>query len=461
MKTTLLATLFLFLTSALFAQNYAIGTTTVTFNDPLRTGGFGSGGGAGRQIQSEIYYPATTAGDGVALANGDFPVVVFGHGFVMSWDAYQNIWEELVPLGYIVVFPRTEGGFSPSHDEFALDLALLVTKMQDLNSNTGSLFNTHVAPKSAIMGHSMGGGASFLAAASNTSIETVIGLAPAETTPSAIAAATQVSVPSLILSGSGDAVTPPLDHHIPIYNALGSTCKYFVDITGGGHCYFANTNFNCDFGEASSGGTISISRAEQQQISASIYIPWLEFKLKGSCAGGSAFNQFLDSDPRIVATKECTGAAAPINTNVTINVSTLSAENTTATYQWLDCDNAFAAINGETNISFIPSVPGNYAVQLTENGCVDTSACYYIPTLGLETPFSFPYHLGPNPSSGTINISVLSEADFRLYDLNGKLLSDHHLVIGENELHLTESDGIYMYVIHSQGESAMGRLILK
>ena len=42
------------------------------------------------------------------------------------------------------------------------------------------------------MGHSMGGGAAFLASANNTAIETVIGLAPAETTPSAEAAAASV-----------------------------------------------------------------------------------------------------------------------------------------------------------------------------------------------------------------------------------------------------------------------------
>ena len=44
------------------AQIFQTGTLTLTFNDPLRSGGFGSGGGPGRQIQIEIYYPAVTAG---------------------------------------------------------------------------------------------------------------------------------------------------------------------------------------------------------------------------------------------------------------------------------------------------------------------------------------------------------------------------------------------------------------
>ena len=111
MKTILLSVLS-FTTLLVSAQNYQIGHTTITFNDPNRTGGFGSGSGSGRQIQTEIYYPADVAGTDVASSSGSFPVIVFGHGFVMSWDSYDNIWTELVPLGYIVAFPRTEGSFS-------------------------------------------------------------------------------------------------------------------------------------------------------------------------------------------------------------------------------------------------------------------------------------------------------------------------------------------------------------
>ena len=137
---TLLTLLIIVVQFSAISQAPEIGHTTITFNAPARTGGFGSGGGAGRQIQSEIYYPSDIAGDDVPVANGQFPVIIFGHGFVMTWDAYENIWSELVPKGYIMVFPRTEGGFSPSHQEFALDLSLLVGKMQDLNTNTKQFF---------------------------------------------------------------------------------------------------------------------------------------------------------------------------------------------------------------------------------------------------------------------------------------------------------------------------------
>ena len=49
-----------------FSQ-FAVGHTTITFNDPARTGGTGTGGGPGRQIQTEIYYPSATAGDNLPV----------------------------------------------------------------------------------------------------------------------------------------------------------------------------------------------------------------------------------------------------------------------------------------------------------------------------------------------------------------------------------------------------------
>lgn len=288
--------------AAAYAQPYTIGHTTVTFNDPARTGGFGSGGGSGRQMQTEIYYPATSQGENTPLAQGQFPVIVFGHGFVMTWDVYNNLWENLVPKGYVMAFLRTEGSISPSHDDFGLDLRQVANKMQELNSNSNSIFYQALTNKTAIMGHSMGGGSTILAGANNANITTIIGLAPAETNPSAVAAAANVTVPALIFSGASDGVTPPADHHIPIYNALNSTCKYFINVVNGSHCYFANTSFTCDFGESSPG---SLSRLEQQDIANDFLGQWLDYTLKSNSSSFSTFNDSLDASNRVTYLKSC------------------------------------------------------------------------------------------------------------------------------------------------------------
>ncbi len=286
-------------------QSYPIGHTTITFNDPTRTGGFGSGGGSGRQIQSEIYYPGTSAGEDVPVETGSFPVVVFGHGFVMAWDAYENVWGALVPEGYIVVFPRTEGGLSPSHLDFGMDLSVCENKMQLEGSNSGSLFFNHVENSTAIIGHSMGGGATVLGAASSAAVKTIVGLAPAETNPSAIDSSALITIPALVFSGSSDGVTPPSDHHIPIYNGINAACKYFISVTGGAHCYFANSNFNCDFGEATASSGITVTRTEQQTIMNDYLIKWLDYQLKSDLSAKVAFDALLVSDTRITYQDDC------------------------------------------------------------------------------------------------------------------------------------------------------------
>lgn len=302
----ILLLLTLLIAFSLSAQTYNVGQTTITFNDPSRSGGFGSGGGPGRQIQTEIYYPENASGN---FANGQFPLIVFGHGFAMAWDAYSNIWNDLVSKGYIMAFPRTEGSLipAPSHNNFALDLVLVEQAMQNFNTNNSSLFFNKLNGNSAIMGHSMGGGATFLAASlsNSLSLKTVIGLAPAETTPSAITAASNIYLDALILSGSSDNVTPPSSNHQPIYNNLQSYCKTFLSITNGSHCFFANGNFNCDFGEGASGGPGSLSRTAQQDITSDYVTLWLDFKLKGNC---DSWNYFMDSlavSTRVVEQQSC------------------------------------------------------------------------------------------------------------------------------------------------------------
>jgi dienelactone hydrolase len=230
------------------------------------------------------------------VAIGEFPHIVFGHGFIMTWSAYQNIWEALVPRGYIVMFPRTEDGLSPSHDDFGLDLALVAENFKLLNTNAGSIFFGKLSQQCAVAGHSMGGGAAHLAAQNNPNIQAMFTLAAAETNPSTIAAAGLINVPVLNMAGTNDCVTPPADHQILMYNATASNCKAYVSITGGNHCQFANSNTNCSLGELTCTPAATISRTVQHQRMFQYLIPWLDQHLKGAVPNPS-FQNLLNAAP--------------------------------------------------------------------------------------------------------------------------------------------------------------------
>jgi pimeloyl-ACP methyl ester carboxylesterase len=289
------------------SQINSIGHRTVTFNDPTRTGGYGSGGGSGRQIQTEIYYPssAATDGDSTTLAPGQYPILIFGHGFVMDWSAYDNIWKDLVPQGYIMCFPRTEGSISPSHTDFGKDLALLQSKMLGLNSNPVSPFFNSMANKTAIMGHSMGGGSSFLACAGNSAPTTMVTFAAANTNPSSIAAATQVTIPTLVLAGQNDCIAPPPANQDSMYLKCAAACKAEVTIKGASHCGFADFNTNCSLGQTTCSPQPTITGAQQHTIASVYYSYWLKYWLKNDCASWDLFSDSLNNATNINHQMSC------------------------------------------------------------------------------------------------------------------------------------------------------------
>lgn len=290
---------FLFISFKLFAQPFQVGHTTITFIDSSRSN---------KSIETEIYYPADVAGNNVpftAANNFKFPVLGFGHGFVMTWDAYENIWNATVPEGFIIGFPKTEGGFSPSHLEFGKDIAFILSQISTLGNNSASLFYNRVDTMNCAMGHSMGGGAAFLAVQYNPGIKALATLASAETNPSAIQAASNISVPSLLFAGGNDCITPPSTNQIAMYDNLPTLCKTFVSITGGSHCQMANSNFFCNIGESTCSPQPSISRADQQLVINKYLLPWLKYELKADCNAGNQFDSLLAMDNAISYMTNC------------------------------------------------------------------------------------------------------------------------------------------------------------
>ena len=440
MKNILLIIHFLFLFLSGIQAQFPVGHTTITFNDPTRTGGFGTGGGTGRQIQTEIYYPAVSAGNNVIAATGEFPLIVFGHGFVMSWDAYQNIWEHYSSLGYIVAFPRTEGSFSPSHSDFGMDLRLVVQKVQDLNTLTSSILSGKIHPNAAIIGHSMGGGATILAAENNSSIKTIVGLAPANTAPSAIVAAVNVTVPALIFSGSQDGVTPAAEHHTPIYQGLNSSCKTFVSILGGGHCYYANTNFNCDFGETTSSTGISITRAQQQERTYSLLDPWLDFTLRENCDAYSVFVN-ATATTSFLSESNCSASLFPV---ISESFNTLTASVSGISYQWYLNGNMLPNSNA---ITFTALEIGSYTVEVTfENSCSETSLPFILSELGSKE-LDLKYVFYPNPTEDfvTFNNPNFVPLTIQFLNISGEIVSEQN-VVDKIDLRFLE-EGIYFLKI--------------
>lgn len=143
---------------------------------------------------------------------------------------------------------------------------------------------------------------------------------------------------------------------------------------------------------------------------------------------------------------------------------TISANNSNANYQWLDCNNNYAPISGETNQSFTATSNGNYAVALSENGCTDTSACVSINSVGIhELKNSINASVYPNPSSGTFRVSfeqTLSNVEFVITDLQGAIISKKHYSSAATlDIELNAAIGIYLLNIRTEEGQNTVRLI--
>lgn len=150
--------------------------------------------------------------------------------------------------------------------------------------------------------------------------------------------------------------------------------------------------------------------------------------------------------------------------STTVSGTTISANNSKATYRWLNCNNNYSPIQGQTNASYKPEVNGSYAVELTENKCTDTSLCVEISSLGIiENEIGLDLMIFPNPTTGNLSIdlgNVCSKSEISISDFKGNLI-EHKSYFNSQKINLsiTESPGVYMVKIFADGKKAVIKVI--
>lgn len=177
----------------------------------------------------------------------------------------------------------------------------------------------------------------------------------------------------------------------------------------------------------------------------------------------TASASFIDTIPNGI------GCDSLISINLTVNTVNpgisqsgfvLTAAATGATYKWLDCDNSYSVISGETAQSLAVTTNGDYAVEVTHSGCTDTSICISITNVGVE-PISFANGIAlyPNPTRGKFTVHTnqpMADAMLKVTSLTGQTIVQKTHVSGNvAELDLSkEAAGIYFVEISDNGNSA-------
>lgn len=142
---------------------------------------------------------------------------------------------------------------------------------------------------------------------------------------------------------------------------------------------------------------------------------------------------------------------APVNVDntTTLNANQISSNQAGATYRWLDCNNSYAVISGETAQTFSPTVNGNYAVEITLNGCTDTSACVNLTTVGINNINKTNMSISPNPVRDYLFINGNEQViKATIFTINGSLVQT--LNVENNKINVSNlSQGMYILVVQT------------
>jgi len=151
------------------------------------------------------------------------------------------------------------------------------------------------------------------------------------------------------------------------------------------------------------------------------------------------------------------------NVDVTTTTTdfTIEAGATGLAYQWIDCDNSFAPISGETNQSFTATANGSYAVIVTDGACSDTSDCVVISTIGLNEFNSSAISAYPNPVNDVLTIQVEAQRfNVTVFNLEGKVLATYTNVDTKLEMNTESwSKGIYTVIVSNESASKAMKIV--
>lgn len=154
----------------------------------------------------------------------------------------------------------------------------------------------------------------------------------------------------------------------------------------------------------------------------------------------------------------------PIDTTIIKSGNTLIAKESDAQYQWLNCYAGNTKIIGETSQSFSPIINGSYSLELTKNGCKDTTVCHVVILTGIiENTFGTDIKIYPNPTTGMINIDFneeLRDVELNLFDQLGKKLNiksfkDNSKIIFD----IDAPSGIYLLELKSADKRALVKVV--
>lgn len=264
---------------------------------------------------------------------------------------------------------------------------------------------------------------------------------------------------------------------VAVPNSPTSTARIMIISSTGTFFDISNNNFTITACTTADLPTLSANQPQCYGDSATLSIStgnlndaiqweWFEGNCNGTLIGTGTSISVGPTIPTtyyVIGNGGCSGSTcAEITVNVpslldsTITQSgiQLSSNETSANYQWIDCDNGNAPVLGENSQTFtLTTASGSYAVIVSSGNCSDTSECFFLDQSGLNTIPNSTISIYPNPFDGIITVQWSGIEFEKLYltDAFGKLISSYNVSDLVNFEILSDQLSKGLYFVHLNG----------
>jgi hypothetical protein len=157
-----------------------------------------------------------------------------------------------------------------------------------------------------------------------------------------------------------------------------------------------------------------------------------------------------------------------IKPNITVisQDTVLTSSATQVGYQWYVCAPQWQKIEGATSRTFRPIINGEYAVEINNNNCKDTSNCITVNKLYVNELNTSRIEIYPNPNNGifTIKINKNRESSYvELWTMLGQKVEER--IIENNLTNVLDfsklQKGVYLLKLTNQKQIFTQKIIIE
>ena len=153
----------------------------------------------------------------------------------------------------------------------------------------------------------------------------------------------------------------------------------------------------------------------------------------------------------------------PINLSISQVGPSLTATQSGASYQWINCGTGNSLIPGATSQTYVATANGQYGVIVTLGGCTDTTVCANVTNVGINEIDGVQISVGPNPFTDVVSLQLpesLINKNMLVYDVSGREI--YNRIIETNHLSLDVSSwNAGVYYLSVEGTTGRVKLLKK